>query len=138
MTTPRNRPTRIIIAGSRSIDDYGLVDAAMAQYTAGGPNRGRYEIVSGGAQGVDKMAKRWAERYDCEFTAFDPSRPEQTMTNYSWERDGKKAGPLRNQEMAEYGDVLVAVWDGKSPGTRDMVEKALDESLDVYVSVYDE
>lgn len=133
-----DRPTRIIIAGSRSIDDYGLTDAAMAQYTAGGPNRGRYEIVSGGADGVDQHAKRWAERYECEYTPFDPSRPEKTMTNYSWERDGKKAGPLRNEEMAEYADELVAVWDGVSPGTRDMIERALDNSLNVYVSVIDE
>lgn len=135
---PKNRPKRIVIAGSRSIDDYALVDAAMVQYTAGAPNRGRYEIVSGGAQGVDEMAQRWAERYDCEFTTFDPSRPEKTMTDYSWERDGKKAGPLRNREMAEYADALVAVWDGESSGTRDMIEKALNQGLDVYVSVYDD
>lgn len=136
--TGTNRPTRIIIAGSRSItgrEAEGAVDAAMSQFTAGGPTRGRYEIVSGGAEGVDQQAKKWAERYDCEFTAFDPNDPENTMTNYDWDRDGKKAGPLRNKEMAEYGDRLVAIWDGKSRGTRNMINKALDHGLDVYVVV---
>lgn len=137
MRRPHDRPVRVIIAGSRSIDDYALTDAAMAQMAAGGPNRGRYEIVAGGADGVDQHAKKWAERYECEFTEFDPSRPDNTRTDYSWEKHGKKAGPLRNQEMAEYADMLVAVWDGESSGTRDMIDRALDEGLEVYVSVID-
>lgn len=137
MRRPHDRPVRVIIAGSRSIGDYALTDAAMAQMAAGGPNRGRYEIVVGGADGVDQHGKKWAERYDCDYVEFDPSRPDNTRTDYSWEKHGKKAGPLRNQEMVEYADMLVAVWDGESSGTRDMIDRALDEGLEVYVSVID-
>ena len=123
-----NRLTRIIIAGSRSIKDYRRTESAMDQFTAGAARRGRFEIVSGGADGVDQHAKRWAEEYDCEYTEFLPE----------WDVAGRAAGPQRNAEMAEYADALVAVWDGKSAGTRNMIEQALDCGLDIYVSVNDD
>lgn len=115
--------TRIIIAGSRSVDEYWRVEAAMSQVTAGGANRGVYEIVSGGAEGVDQFGERWAEEYDCDVTRFEPD----------WEEYGNAAGPIRNGQMAKYADKLVAVWDGESAGTRDMIDKALDEGLDTHV-----
>lgn len=131
-----NRPQRIIIAGSRSIEDADLeVDAAMSQITAGGGNRGRYEIVSGGARGVDKAGERWAEEYDCDVACFDPYNKENTLTEHSYYEEGKVAFLKRNGEMAEYADMLVAIWDGESNGTRDMIDKALDGGLDVYVYV---
>lgn len=36
-----------------------------------------------------------------------------------WDRYGNAAGPIRNRKMAEVADALVAVWDGRSPGTKD-------------------
>ena len=131
MGTPKDRNTRIIIAGSRSISGEKAefaVDGAMSQFTAGGANRGMYEIVTGGARGIDQAGKEWAERYDCEYTEFQPDG----------DVAGRAAGPQRNAEMAEYADALVAVWDGESNGTRNMIGQALDYGLDVYVSVVDE
>lgn len=125
-----NRPTRIIVAGSRSItgrDAEVAVDAAMSQITAGGANRGMYEIVTGGAEGIDQAGKEWAKRYQCQYTEFKPE----------WDKHpGKSAGAVRNAEMAKYADKLVAIWDGESNGTRIMIEKALDEGLDIYVTTW--
>lgn len=120
---PRTDRKRIIIAGSRSITEFYKVQSALSQLTAGGPTRGRYEIVSGGADGVDTLGEQWAEDNDCPVTTFEPD----------WEDHGKAAGPIRNAEMAEYGDMLVAIWDGESRGTKDMIDKALDGGLEVHV-----
>jgi len=46
---------------------------------------------------------------------------------------GRKAGPLRNERMAQNADALIAIWDGKSPGTRDMIARAHKHGLKVYV-----
>jgi hypothetical protein len=70
-------------------------------------------VVSGGAPGVDTLAERWAEQHDIPVTGFPAE----------WSRYGKKAGPIRNKEMAGYAEGLVAVWDGRSRGTKDMVRQ---------------
>ena len=51
----------------------------------------------------------------------------------NWENDGKAAGPIRNAQMAAHADALVAFWDGRSHGTRDMIERAEMRNLPVRV-----
>lgn len=118
---------QIIVAGSRTIDDGHLVQTTLDHLTNGGPQRGCYEIITGGADGVDSLARKWAKRHDCEYTEFEPT----------WESlPDRSGGPVRNAEMAEYAapdGLLVAIWDGESPGTRDMIDKALDHGHDVHV-----
>ena len=41
-----------------------------------------------------------------------------------WQKHGRKAGPLRNMEMAINADALVLVWDGKSAGSASMKREA--------------
>lgn len=50
-----------------------------------------------------------------------------------WKRYGRAAGRQRNLQMAVYADALIAVWDGKSPGTRHMIETAKRMGLKVFV-----
>jgi hypothetical protein len=50
-----------------------------------------------------------------------------------WDKHGKAAGPIRNREMAENADALVAFWDGGSPGTKNMIEEAEKRGLPVRV-----
>ena len=54
-----------------------------------------------------------------------------------WERHGRAAGPIRNEEMAEVSDALIAFWDGKSRGTKSMIEIARRKGLQVAVVRYD-
>jgi len=81
------------------------------------------EVVSGGAPGVDTSAEQWAERHGIPVTRFPAD----------WKRYGRRAGPIRNQAMAEYGEALVAVWDGKSRGTKNMIRLARKHGLRVFV-----
>jgi hypothetical protein len=82
------------------------------------------EIVSGGAQGVDRMAKDVADRDNFCYIEFLPN----------WNKYGKRAGAVRNKQIVDYCDKLIAFWDGKSKGTKisiDMAEKA-GKLLNVY------
>lgn len=114
---------KVVVAGSRDIEDRDEVRFAIEDGDlVFGPVD---EIVHGGARGVDSIAADIADArgFDvCEFEA-------------DWDEYGAGAGPIRNQRMAEYADALIAVWDGKSDGTRSMIEKALEEPIPVYVHI---
>jgi hypothetical protein len=114
---------KVIIAGSRDIRDYQTVKdiAEDSSFDVS-------EVVSGNARGVDMLAESWAEYHDIPVELFP-------VTDDDWEELGAKAGPMRNEEMAEYGDALVAIWDGESSGTRSMIEKAHEQGIDVEVTL---
>lgn len=94
---------RTIIAGSRTIHDYAkVVDAAVrCGWTI-------TEVVSGTANGVDKLGESWAIINKVPIKRF-PAK---------WQLLGKQAGYIRNQEMADYAEALIAIWDGKSKGVK--------------------
>ena len=75
------------------------------------------EIVSGGAMGVDTFAALYANTALIPITVFTPD----------WIKYGKRAGAIRNKQIVDYCDKLIAFWDGQSPGTKisiDMATKA--------------
>lgn len=99
---------KVIIAGSRHFHDYQLVEDTI--------NRLGLEIdevVYGGAPGTDYLGLLWARKHKVKVKTFLAE----------WSVYGGAAGPLRNKKMAEYGDYLLAFWDGKSPGTRSMINE---------------
>lgn len=111
---------RVIIAGCRDVkrpDD--LVRAAIQ---ASGWSADITEIIHGAARGIDSAAHRVCE-------GLWPVKPVPAQ----WEAHGKAAGSIRNKKMAEMADALIAVWDGKSRGTRNMIETAKRLGLKVYV-----
>lgn len=111
---------KVIIAGSRGITDYGLVDHAIEQ----SPFEFQIdEIVSGGALGVDSLGEDYASEHGVDLIIFPPN----------WKKYGKAAGVLRNTRMAEYADALIAVWDGKSKGTEHMIKTMNHMGKPVYV-----
>jgi hypothetical protein len=109
---------KVIIAGSRGITDEQTIFNAIK-------NSGFEitEVVSGGAIGVDKFGEKYANRYDIPLKVFLPD----------WEKKKSAAGIIRNAEMARYADALIAVWDGESKGTKNMIEVAERKGLKVYV-----
>ena len=66
------------------------------------------EIVHGTARGIDSMADYVAGQKNLKVTPFKPD----------WNKLGKRAGMIRNQEMVDYCDCGLLVWNGKSPGTK--------------------
>ena len=82
------------------------------------------EIVSGGAKGIDTLAKSYAEEIGCKYTEFLPD----------YEKYGKAAPIRRNDEIVDYADIVIAMWDGESKGTKYVIDicKKTRKSLIVY------
>lgn len=111
---------RIIVAGGRDFDDYDLMNRQLTRIMNGAPSEiSSIEIVCGMQEGADLLGKRWAEEHGYKVAEFEAD----------WDKFGKKAGPIRNAQMAKYANALIAFWDGKSRGTADMIEKMKNEAL---------
>lgn len=98
---------KLLIAGSRSIAEYGLIDALLWDMV------GISEIVSGCARGADQLGEAWAARNGILVRRFPAD----------WDRFGRAAGFYRNADMAAYCDCGMILWDGMSVGTVDMIDK---------------
>lgn len=117
---------KTIIAGTRGITnvlDFGLIisEASMK-------NINITEVVSGCARGVDKMGEVWADSHHIPIKRFPAD----------WEKYGKPAGIIRNREMVDYADALIAIWDGKSPGTQHVIDYARRKGLLVHVAIVEQ
>lgn len=81
------------------------------------------EVVSGNSGNVDLTGERWSNNY---------LNKQPRVFAAPWEKMGGRAGPFRNQQMADYADALLVVWDGKSSGSLDMKIKMLSQWKPVY------
>ena len=130
---------RIIIAGGRDFDDYQMLEKEVFRVireTFGAIPRSSIEFISGGANGADKLGERMAAKY-----GFIRHR-----IPAKWDVYGKRAGFIRNVEMAMYAkgnpdeDVIplvIAFWDGNSKGTKHMIETAEKHGIKVVVVRYE-
>jgi hypothetical protein len=81
-------------------------------------------VITGDAVGVDSLGKRWAEERNIPYEGRSPD----------YNRFPSRAAPvIRNEEMAREGEALIALWDGVSRGTRDMIQRAVARGLQVFV-----
>ena len=126
---------RVIIAGSRDFNDYDLLKkSAIDIFNKKTMLPDLSRIVSGGARGADTLGERFANEMGLEITRFIPD----------WDGLGKRAGYVRNAEMAKYSvedyndGMLIAFWDGKSKGTKHMIDLANKHGLEVHVVNYKE
>jgi len=109
---------KVIIAGGRHYYNYEVVKEAIKE-----SDYQIDEVVCGCATGVDSLGERWAKENNIPIHRFSAN----------WDEHGRAAGPIRNQKMAEYADGLIAVWDGKSIGTKDMISRANKKKLSLFV-----
>lgn len=103
---PKSLKPIVCINGSRTIKELDL-DRFIDYTHVGG-------VVTGGAQGVDTIAEKWAKRHELEWVCYLPQ----------WDIYGKKAGLVRNKDMVDFCDILISFWDGKSKGTLYTIEYA--------------
>lgn len=100
---------KLIIAGTRAFNRYDILKKYVEEYIE--KHQGKeIEIVSGHAEGADKLGEKFAEEKGYPLTIF----------RANWDKYGRAAGPIRNEEMAKYATHCIIFWDGKSPGTRNM------------------
>ena len=95
---------RVAIVGSRNL----MVD--IAKYIPANTT----EIVSGGARGVDTLAERWADQNNIPKVIFKPD----------YKRHGRASPIKRNVLIVEAADLVVAIWDGESRGTKFTIDYA--------------
>lgn len=126
--------TKVIIAGSRNFYDYNKVEETVICYFMDhGIPKNSVEVISGGARGADSLGERLADSYGLKLIIF-PAK---------WDDYGKAAGMIRNKEMADYAikdsekAILFAFWDGKSRGTKGMIDTAKRCGMEVIVNGFD-
>lgn len=101
---------KVAVIGSRSFDKYSIcekeLDALLPKETT--------HIVSGGARGADQMAEKYATRHLLDIEIYYPD----------WNKHGKAAGFIRNKQIVEASDMVIAFWDGSSKGTKSSIDYA--------------
>lgn len=125
---------RVIIAGGRDFNDYQYLCEIM-DHVLRRVNKDKLVIVNGDGpgkwdnqlkkyvtEGADQLGKRYANERGYELDLYPPD----------WKGLGKKAGPIRNKQMAQNADALVAFNTGGN-GTKSMISLAEEHGLKVRV-----
>ena len=117
---------RIAVVGSRTFTDYNYLVQKLDELIFGYEefrNVHEFEIVSGGARGADNLAElyAWFRHYPLKVFPAD------------WNKHGRSAGYLRNKEIVNYSDIVVAFWDGQSKGTKHSINLAESQNKKIHI-----
>lgn len=106
----------LLIAGSRTFEDWprfvAILNLHIMKLLADNPELNDIELISGGARGADGMAERYAKEFGFNFVCYPAD----------WNTYKKSAGYRRNVDMGKACDAGVVFWDGKSKGTKHMID----------------
>lgn len=114
----------VAIVGSRTFNDYELVISEILKLEV--PLE-EIKIISGGAKGADTLGEKFADENLCEKLIIKPD----------WERFGRAAGMIRNKDIVECSDVVIAFWDGQSKGTKNSIDLAKKMNKKLIIVKYD-
>jgi hypothetical protein len=93
---------KIAIIGSRDFNNYKLVIETLESY------KSKISlVVSGAAKGADSLGEKWAIDNNIQTLIFPAD----------WEKHGKRAGFIRNEDIIKNCDGVIAFWNGESKGT---------------------
>lgn len=116
--------TRVIVCGGREFNDRELCFSKLDQILSEYENP---EIVSGHAKGADLLGEKYAKLHSLPLKVFPAE----------WKKYGRGAGPVRNRQMLQYAleekPLIIAFWNGVSPGTKDMIRQAEDAGAEVRI-----
>lgn len=117
---PYTADFKVIVAGSRSFDDYDLLketlDKAFSKHMP-------THILCGEAKGADTLGKQYAKEHNILVESYPAD----------WKTYGKQAGFIRNEQMADNADALIAFHVNDSAGTKHMINTAKKQGLQVRV-----
>lgn len=114
----------ITIGGCRDFDDYDIFKKFVGECVKSINTPEKVIILSGHCSGADEMAERFAKECGLALEIFPAE----------WKKYGKAAGPKRNKEMVEKSDIIIAFWDGKSKGTKNLIDLA--KKKDIQIKIY--
>ena len=114
---------KVIIAGGRDFVDYNLLREKVNNILTEKRATHKIVIVSGCARGADTLGMRYASENIFDVDEYPAD----------WDKYGKKAGYMRNVEMAENADALIAFWDGKSKGTKSLIKYAKNDKKEIII-----
>ena len=126
MDNEEKKNFHVIIAGSRDFSNYSLLEEKCDYILSRKKETNKIVVISGTAQGADRLGERYARERGYEIMRMPAD----------WDSHGKKAGYIRNCDMADRADALIAFWDGKSKGTHNMIDIAKRKGLIVRVVKY--
>ncbi len=119
-----NLVIKLVIAGGRDFNNMQLLkDTLKSAYLDFGAE---IEVVCGMARGADMLGYQWAKEVGAEVHEFKAD----------WDGLGKSAGYRRNEDMAKFGTAVLAFWDGKSKGTKHMIDLAKKHGKPLKVVMY--
>lgn len=101
----------IVVAGRRNFDNYEAAKEYIDFCISKLKHLFTLVFVSGGCKGADKLGKQYALENGYEIMRIPAD----------WKKHGKAAGPKRNMKMAQMADFVICFWDGKSKGTKSMI-----------------
>ena len=113
---------RIAVVGSRTFTNYAQLKTVLDEIVLPMLEIGiEVVIVSGGANGADNLAEKYAYENKLEVLLFIPD----------WDTHGKAAGMIRNSDIVNASDLGVAFWDGKSTGTANTLQRLIRKCLPI-------
>jgi hypothetical protein len=111
---------KTIIAGGREFNDFFLLTTECSKLDI-------TEVVCGLARGADSLGAEYAAD-NFIITKDFPA---------DWDKHGRAAGPIRNKEMGIYADQAIVFWDGKSKGSKHMIDTMKKLGKPVTVVIYE-
>ena len=114
---------RVIVAGSRSFNDYATLQMVCDNLLAKKKQTHNIVVISGTARGADTLGEQYAHERGYTIERFPAD----------WQQYGKAAGPIRNRLMADNANALIAFWDGRSAGTKNLVMEAQKKGIAVRI-----
>lgn len=118
---------KLIVAGSRDFIDMPLMTKALLDLCIHGDlKEEKVEIVSGMARGADALAWAFAKENNVKCHEFPAD----------WDTHGRRAGYVRNAEMANFSDALLVFWDGESRGTKNMMDTMIKQGKPIWIVHY--
>ena len=115
----------IVICGCRDFFDKMVFTEFVDKCLAETPGEWEICILSGHCAGVDAMAEEYAAERGFDVKLYPAE----------WARYGKAAGPKRNLQMARDANTVIAFWDGRSKGTKNMIDTATKLNKTLFVKM---
>ncbi|MFW5847609.1 MAG: DUF2493 domain-containing protein [bacterium] len=104
---------KIAVVGSRTFNNYNFLCEILNKY-----KENIFLIVSGGAKGADSLGEKWANENNIKTLIIRPD----------WEKHGRAAGFIRNKDIVDESDIVIAFWNQTSKGTKNTIDYAIKQN----------